>query len=241
MKLEIEYVDIDSIKPYENNAKLHPKEQIEQIKKSIKEFGNNDPIAIWHNEIVEGHGRYEALKQLREKNIPIIRLDNLTDEQRKAYILVHNKLTMNSGFDMDILNEELDNITNIDMSEFGFLEEEEEEENPYSQKVNIPQYEIEGDKPDIRELYDDEKTKELIKEIEMSDVSQEEKEFLYYGAMQHIVFNYKSIAEYYAGASKEMQELMEKSALVIIDLDNAIANGYVEMVDKLKEMIDDEE
>jgi site-specific DNA-methyltransferase (adenine-specific) len=118
--LKIEYVDIDTIKPYLNNAKLHPQEQIEQIKKSIQEFGNNDPIAVWNNEIVEGHGRYEALKQLGETNIPIIRLDNLTDEERRAYTLVHNKLTMNSDFDLDILQEELDNFDTIDMSDYGF-------------------------------------------------------------------------------------------------------------------------
>lgn len=64
MKLKIEYVDIDTIKPYKNNAKKHPQEQIEQIKKSIQEFGNNDPIAVWNNEIVEGHGRYLALQEL---------------------------------------------------------------------------------------------------------------------------------------------------------------------------------
>jgi ParB-like chromosome segregation protein Spo0J len=120
--LKIEYVDINSIKPYENNAKEHPREQIEQIKKSIQEFGNNDPIAVWHNEIVEGHGRYEALKELNEKEIPIIRLDDLTDEQRKAYTLVHNKLTMNSDFDFDKLTEELDSILDINMEDFGFSE-----------------------------------------------------------------------------------------------------------------------
>lgn len=118
--LKIEYVDINSIKPYENNTKEHPLEQIEQIKKSIKEFGNNDPIAVWNNEIVEGHGRYLALKQLGEKEIPIIRLDNLTDEQRKAYTLVHNKLTMNSNFDINLLSLELTEIENIDMTDFGF-------------------------------------------------------------------------------------------------------------------------
>ena len=118
--LKIEYVDINSIRPYENNAKEHPREQIEQIKKSIQEFGNNDPIAVWNNEIVEGHGRYEALKELEETTIPIIRLDNLTDEQRKAYTLVHNKLTMNSDFDFDLLNTELDSIIDINMEDFGF-------------------------------------------------------------------------------------------------------------------------
>lgn len=119
-KLKIEYVKIDSIKPYLNNAKLHPAEQIEQIKKSIEQFGMNDPIGIWKNEIVEGHGRLLALKELGYEEVPIIRLDHLSDEERKAYILAHNKLTMNSDFDIDILNDELDGILNIDMSDFGF-------------------------------------------------------------------------------------------------------------------------
>ena len=119
MKLKIEYVDIDTIKPYKNNAKKHPREQIDQIKKSIQEFGNNDPIAVWNNEIVEGHGRYLALQELGGGTIPIIRLDELTDEQRKAYTLVHNKLTMNSDFDFNILDSEIAEI-DIDMSEFGF-------------------------------------------------------------------------------------------------------------------------
>ena len=147
--LKIEYVDIDSIKPYENNAKEHPIDQIEQIKKSILEFGNNDPIAVWNNEIVEGHGRYEALKQLREKEIPIIRLDNLTDEQRKAYTLVHNKLTMNSDFDFELLTKELDDIININMEDFGFNDlsvnwdsvkeiSENNYEKPESEKLRCP-------------------------------------------------------------------------------------------------------
>lgn len=128
--MQIEYVDIDSIKPYKKNAKLHPKEQIEQIKKSIEEFGNNDPIAIWKDEIVEGHGRLIALKELGYKEIPIIRLDHLTDEERKAYTLVHNKLTMNSDFDFDILEDELNDIDSIDMEKYGFdldIEDEEQE------------------------------------------------------------------------------------------------------------------
>lgn len=120
MQLQVEYVDISTIKPYKGNAKKHPQEQIEQIKKSMQEFGNIDPIGIWHNEIVEGHGRYLALKELGETQVPIIRLDDLTDEQRRAYTLVHNQLTMNSGFDLDTLKVELDNIGEIDMSEFGF-------------------------------------------------------------------------------------------------------------------------
>ena len=127
-KLKIEYVDINSIKPYEKNAKLHPEEQIEQIKKSIQQFGMDDPIGIWKDEIVEGHGRLIACKELGYTEVPIIRLDHLTDEERKAYTLAHNKLTVNSDFDIDILNDELDDIMNIDMSDFGFDIDVDEEE-----------------------------------------------------------------------------------------------------------------
>lgn len=121
MKLQIEYVPLHEIKTYPNNAKIHTAEQIEQIKKSISEFGMNDPIAVWKdNEVIEGHGRLIALTELGYTEVPVIRLDNLTDEQRKAYMLVHNKLTMNTGFNFDILESELDSIENYNMQEFGF-------------------------------------------------------------------------------------------------------------------------
>ena len=126
MKLKVEYIPIEQLKPYEKNAKIHTPEQIEQIKNSIQEFGMNDPIGVWgkDNLIVEGHGRLQACKELGMKEVPVIRLDDLTDEQRRAYTLVHNQTTMNTGFNMDILTEELDNI-DIDMSELGFLDSEE--------------------------------------------------------------------------------------------------------------------
>lgn len=119
-RLTIEYVDINSVKPYKGNAKLHPREQIEQIKESIDKFGMDDPIGIWKDEIVEGHGRLIACQELGYTEIPIIRLDHLTDEERRAYTLAHNKLTMNSDFDLDILNDELMKFETIDMGAFGF-------------------------------------------------------------------------------------------------------------------------
>ena len=126
-KMEIIRLKINDITPYEKNAKIHTEEQIEQIKKSIQEFGMNDPVAVWgdKNTIVEGHGRLEALKQLGYTEVDCIRLDHLTDEERKAYTLAHNKINMNTGFDIDLLDEELDSIEDIDMSEFGFLDNEE--------------------------------------------------------------------------------------------------------------------
>lgn len=119
-KLQIEYVPIEDLRTYEGNAKIHTAEQIEQIKKSILEFGMNDPIAVWKdNVIIEGHGRLIACKELDMKELPVIRLDGLTDEQRRAYTLVHNKLTMNTGFDIEILEDELANIE-MDMTDYGF-------------------------------------------------------------------------------------------------------------------------
>lgn len=132
MFLEIEYLPVSELNPYEGNAKIHTSEQIEQIKSSIQEFGMNDPIAIWgeNNTIVEGHGRLIALQQLGIEEAPVIRLDALTDEQRRAYTLVHNKTTMNTGFDAGILQIELENIGEINMVDFGFdsFEESEAEE-----------------------------------------------------------------------------------------------------------------
>nr|DAS76259.1 MAG TPA: Putative modification methylase [Caudoviricetes sp.] len=121
--MQIEKIKISDLLEYKYNAKEHPQWQIEQIMSSIKQFGFNDPIAIdENNTIIEGHGRLYALQELGENEVECIRLSHLTEEQKKAYILAHNKLTMNTDFDLDLLQLELDNIIDIDMSEFGFIE-----------------------------------------------------------------------------------------------------------------------
>jgi len=123
MQLKIEQIPISELKTYENNAKIHTAEQIEQIKASIQQFGMNDPIAVWKdNVIIEGHGRLIACNELNIDTVPVIRLDHLTDEQRRAYALIHNKLTMNTDFDLDILDMELENISDLDMEQFGFAD-----------------------------------------------------------------------------------------------------------------------
>jgi len=235
MQLQVEYVDISTIKPYKGNAKEHPKEQIEQIKKSITEFGNLDPIGIWHDEIVEGHGRYEALKQLGYTDIPVIRLDSLSDEQRRAYTLIHNQLTMNSGFDLDTLKVELDNIGEIDMSEFGFSLDDLTEDETYTRKIEPPTYEpTEETAPGIDELCNKSKYDDLLRYIDNADIPQDIADFLRLAATRHIVYDYGRIAEFYAHQPKEIQELMESSALVIIDYDKAVANGFVKLTNELE-------
>lgn len=127
--VKIEKISIEKIKPYENNAKLHPPEQIDQIKKSNKEFGDNDPIAVDENNIIiEGHRRYQALKELGFNEAHIIRLTHLNEQQKKAYILAHNKLTMNTGFDFDTLNLELDTISDFGFEKLDFIDENHQEQ-----------------------------------------------------------------------------------------------------------------
>lgn len=110
----------------------------------------------------------------------------------------------------------------------------------YSRAIGVPQYEPSEVKPNLGDMYHTEKYRELMANINKSKVSEEEKEFLRLAATRHIVFTYSKIADYYAQASKEMQELMEESALVIIDMDDAIANGYVKLSAKMKQLIEEE-
>lgn len=120
--MQIEKVKIADLLEYKNNAKEHPQWQIEQIVESIEKFGFNDPIAIDENNIIiEGHGRLYALQEMGMEEVECIRLSHLGENEKKAYILAHNKLTMNTEFDADLLAQELGEIEGIDMSSFGFL------------------------------------------------------------------------------------------------------------------------
>lgn len=176
--MEVVKVKLKDLIPYENNAKLHPLEQIEQIKQSILQFGFNDPIGIDENNmILEGHGRYEALKDLGWKECDCIRIDKLTDQEKKAYILAHNKLTMNTDFDYGILNDELNEIFDIDMEQFGFeyeLFDEDEEKQKNAEKtqervaniLNLEKAQFDGvgkyDIPQIEPVYELDEIEEWI-------------------------------------------------------------------------------
>lgn len=108
----------------------------------------------------------------------------------------------------------------------------------YSREIKIPHYTPSGKKPNIAELYNYSKYSKLIRDINNSTVTEDEKKFLRFAASRHIVYNYAKIADYYANSGAELQKLMEDSGLVIIDINDAIANGFVELSGRLDELID---
>lgn len=241
--MEIINKKISELKPYKNNPRNN-KEAVKYVANSIKEFGFKVPIIIdKNNEIISGHTRLEASKELGLKEVPCIIANDLSKEQVKAFRLADNKVSEIAEWDFDLLDEELKDITELDMSDFGFdLEfekiEEEKQDITYTNKIDIPQYRITGEKPKILELVEQEKANKFIDKINKLNISDEEKEFLIKASTRHYAFNYSKIAEYYAHSNKEMQEIMEELALVIIDYDNAIKNGYTLLskeIDKMSE------
>jgi hypothetical protein len=104
----------------------------------------------------------------------------------------------------------------------------------YTKKVSAPIYEPKNKKPHVLDLCDDGKTRRLILEIDQSDLTNDEKRFLTLAAHRHNVFHYERIADYYAQSTPQMQRLMEKSALVIIDFDKAIEEGFVKLCDEIR-------
>lgn len=136
--LKIEYLKIEMLKPYGKNTRKHSQKSIDNIAKSIKKYGMCDAIGIWgeKNLIVEGHGRYLACKQIGEESVPCVRLDHLTDEERREYAIAHNATAELS--DWDAINMELE-LEDLDLSDFDFdfgIENDEElpdfDDNPKS-------------------------------------------------------------------------------------------------------------
>ncbi len=242
-KLKIEYKPISEVIPYERNPRQND-DAVQYVMESIKEFGFINPILLDGNgTIMAGHTRLKAAKELGMTEVPVVYVDELNEEQVKAFRLADNKTAEFASWDEGLLEQELADILDLDMSLFGFGEEsslgDDLLDDTYTMAVNIPQYEITGDCPTIADMLDEDKSRELIEEIEQSEVTDEEKAFLKAAAYRHNVFNYGNIAEYYAHATPEMQRLMEKSALVIIDVDNAIANGYATLMADVLDMMED--
>lgn len=232
---------LEEIIPYENNPRIND-EAVKDTMESIRQCENLDPIELDENNVIlSGHTRLKALKILGYKETEVVEYEGLTEEQKKKYRLLANKTAEKSFWDEEKLEIELEDL-DFNGYDFGFGKDEENEKEPYSPKVNIPQYEVSGAKPLLAELCDTGKNDDLITRIQDAPISPEERAFLIHAASRHIKFNYRNIAEYYANvASPEMQRLMEESALVIIDLDDAIANGYAKLVSDIEELAEEDD
>lgn len=228
-------VDIEAIQPYKRNARKHSKQQIKKIADSIKQFGFISPCIIdGENNLIAGHGRVEGARILGMKQVPCVRVEHLSEQEKRAYILADNRLAELSDWDMHIVELELSDLTNLDfdLKITGFdIDDikENNENNGYTQKIEAPLYEPKGEKPLETQLFDAKKTETLLEEIKSLEAPEVVKTFLALAAHRHTVFDYSQIAEYYCHAPKNVQELMEKSALVIIDFDKAIENGFVRL------------
>ncbi len=253
---KIQAIDISALE--ENKGQLqglpaNPRKiedpRFELLKESIKrspQFLKYNPLKVYPLDsgkliIIGGNMRYLALVALGFKIIPCIIFPKDTDnETLKEYVILDN-----SGFGAwdwnalknDDWNAEQLQSWGIELPEDWNTSAEDENqqsgEDNYSRKVVAPTYEPSGNTPTFGEMYDTTKRDALIDEIEKTDAPGEVKQFLREAACRHTVFNYEKIADYYAQAPAKIQELMERSALVIIDFDKAIEGGYITMTKDL--------
>ena len=138
--MKIEKIRIAALTVYDGNTKIHTEAQLEQIAESIKRYGLNDPIAGWgkNNIIVEGHGRALAAQRLGYVEVPCVRLDHLTDEQRREYTMVHNATNLATGLDDDLVQAELCKLTDARALElFGLILEEDEASTVQEDDYNV--------------------------------------------------------------------------------------------------------
>ena len=245
--MQIVEKELSWLKPYANNPRDN-ESAVEPVANSIKEFGFKVPIvATSDGEIINGHTRFKASKRLGLEKVPVIIADDLTEEQIKAFRLADNKTGELAEWNEELLAKELEEL-DFNLEQFGFekladeLDEEEgEKEDPYTSKITTPTYEPTGEEVSLQDLVDTTKRDDLVRRIQTADIPSDIEEFLKNAAQRHLRFNYRNIAEYYANAPKEVQELFEDSALVIIDYDKAIENGYVKLTKAIESMIYDDE
>ena len=227
-------VKLYKIKGNPLNPRVIKTDKFKKLVKSIQEFPEMlklRPIIVDEDFMVlGGNMRLRASKDAGLKEVWIEVAEGFTDEQKKEFIVKDNV-----GFgewEWDMLANEWDSVQ---LAEWGLDVWENpddtivEEDDTYTRKIVAPTYEPKNEKPKAHELFNTDKVEELIDKIKPLRLSNMEQAFLIYGAYRHTVFDYSKIADFYAHSSKEVQELMEDSALVIIDFDKAIEKGYVKL------------
>jgi hypothetical protein len=227
-------VKLYKIKGNPNNPRIIKNDKFKKLVKSIQEFPEmleKRPIVVDEDMMVlGGNMRLKASKDAGLKEVWIDIAEGWTKEQKDEFVVKDN---VNFGeWEWDMLANEWDSVQ---LAEWGLdvWENQDdaivEDDDTYTRKIVAPTYEPKNEKPNIVDLFDTKKADELIDKIKEADVTEEELMFLSHCALRHTVYNYSKIADFYAHSSKEIQELMEDSALVIIDFNKAIENGYVKL------------
>lgn len=239
---------LSELVPWDHNPREINEAEAKRLGESLAEFGQIQTIAIGpDNSIYDGHQRqlvWAALPQFGADYEVDVRVSSrlLTDKERQKLVVFLHKGTVG-----DWNWDELANSFDVpELLEWGFEESELQldwgkEDDVYSKKIKAPTYQITGECPELVDLYDGTRTEYLIAEIDSADgVTEEEKDFLRIAAQRHTALHFERIAEYYAHATPQMQELMENSVLVIIDFDKAISLGFVRVVDRVADQVRDE-
>lgn len=239
--------DIGELKENPKNPNKHPKFQLERLAEVIKGNGWRAPVTVSDRSgyIVKGHGRLQAAKLAGLTKIPVEIQHYETAADEMADLLADNKIAELAEMDGLMVKQALEEmqadgadiaLAGYSLEDFESMTEDTDEaisESIYEQKHEPIIYEPHGECPPVKELVEREKAEELIDDIkrvaEAGEITEEERDFLLDAATRHLRFSFEKCAEYYAHATPAMQDLMEKSALVIIDFDKAIEYGYVKL------------
>ena len=241
----MEYRNISEIKQNPKNPRVIKDEKYRQLVHSLATFPSmleKRPLVCFTDidgklTVLGGNMRLKAATELKMEKLPVVLADDWTQEQRAEFLIKDNVGFGEWNWDDLQADWDIETLTEwgIDFPEFDNEAIGQEIDETYSREIKAPIYEPTGEKPEVTVLYDTEKYKTLVSEIENATLANDIKDFLKVAASRHIVFNYSNIAEFYAHSDKKMQELMEKSALVIIDFDKAIENGFVKLTKEIQE------
>ena len=227
------------------NWRIHPKAQQDAMKGVLNQVGWVQSVIVNRvtGHLVDGHMRVSLALREDAKTIPVAYVD-LTPEEEALVLATLDPLSALAVADKEKLAELLAEVS-VDSKEVERLLNDlvgdaqrtlEDDANKYSADIVVPQYEIVGDRPAESELTNQSRAEELRAVIESAEIEPEVRDFLLTAASRHIVFDYGKVAEYYAHAPKQVQRLMEDSALVIVDFDDAIRNGYIKLTTTINEL-----
>ena len=247
-------VDWSTLRPHPRNPNRHPPEQIALLSKNIRALGWRHPVIVSRLSgfVVAGHARIEAAKLLNINAVPVDYQPFASTEEETAYLIADNRIAELAERDNAILKDllqELDTGAN-DMDLTGYTEQaleelmtqtHQEEDQTYTNKIIAPVYTPKGDNPTIATLIDRTKTDRLKAEIEAAQLPADIAGFLKDAAERHTVFHFGRIAEWYCHATPQVQDLMERSGMVIIDFKKAIEYGFVHLTERLGKLADLEE